>query len=288
MLAAFDEVVQKAHSDQRDSVRRLLAVEGDDSPLAVLRNEVVREMRDQLVEVKTDLKQISERIAVDAAVAPVVAITTKKGFTFEDVLAARLDELVAPHGDTSEQTGNIQGSGGGKQGDSVVTLAREDTAGAEGRIVFEAKNRSVTMRAILAELEDSMTNRDAQAAVAVFSSQDLAPTRVGFHYSENRAIVVLDEHGDDTTSLRLAYMWARWVVRRTLHADGATDGVDVERMQRLVEDASRAIERCKAIRGANTKAIKAIEDAGSQLTCLQREAVEALDRLRDELQATEA
>ena len=70
------------------------------------------------------------------------------------------------------------------------------------------------MNAILEELDDARSNRDALAAVAVFSRPEHAPSGTAFMYNGNRAIVVLDKDDLADAALRLALMWARWVVRR--------------------------------------------------------------------------
>ena len=142
------------------------------------------------------------------------------------------------------------------------------------------------MRKTMAELDAAMANRDAEVAVAVFSHQDHAPTRVPFHYSENRAIVVLDAEGTDASALQLAYMWARYMVRRNLQTDTA-DELDTERIRRLIEDAGRAIDRTKTIAGCHTKAIKAIEMAKDEVADLKDEARSALRLLEIELNGSD-
>jgi hypothetical protein len=65
-----------------------------------------------------------------------------------------------------------------------------------------------------------MENRDAEAAIAVFSCAESAPTSVPFFANGDKAIVdVLDREELDTTPPRPATMWARWVVRRKLADD---------------------------------------------------------------------
>ena len=286
VLAAFETVMKEAHEQQRDSVRRLLSTDGEDSPLATLRRELVHEMKEQVSGIRKDMQDLSEQVTVDQKVAEVVEITTAKGFTFEAVLEDRLTELAAPHGDLAESTGTEIGNAATKKGDAVVTLSRDDTGGAESRIAFEAKTTKLSMRKTMAELDAAMANRDAEVAVAVFSHQDHAPTRVPFHYSENRAIVVLDAEGTDASALQLAYMWARYMVRRNLQTDTA-DELDTERIRRLIEDAGRAIDRTKTIAGCHTKAIKAIEMAKDEVADLKDEARSALRLLEIELNGSD-
>ena len=86
VLAAFETVMKEAHEQQRDSVRRLLSTDGEDSPLATLRRELVHEMKEQVSGIRKDMQDLSEQVTVDQKVAEVVEITTAKGFTFEAVL----------------------------------------------------------------------------------------------------------------------------------------------------------------------------------------------------------
>ena len=137
-----------------------------------------------------------------------------------------------------EQVGNETGTNGSKVGDEVVTVNRADTGGSTARFVFEAKARRLALRKILPELDEALVNREASAAIAVFDSQEHAPMAVRFHeVDENKAIVVFD--GDDDSALRLAYMWARWTVRR-LTAGDAEGAVDVERVRCRLDEAQRA------------------------------------------------
>ena len=287
VLALFEDVMRSAGETQQAAIRKLVSLDGDDSPLGRLKRELTHEVKEQLVEVKGDLKEISEKIAVSSAVAPVIALTTGKGFTFEDLVDVHLTQMASTHGDLAEQTGHQLGNAANKKGDEVVTLSREDMAGGEGRVVFEVKARKLGFRDTLRELDAAMENRDAQVGVAVFSRQDLAPTSVPFHYSENKAIVVLDPEDGDPSTLRLAYMWARWVVRRTVAGASVDDGIDLERAGRLIDDACRAVERTVTIRGSHTKARKAIDQAGEQVDLLSAEVSHALRLLSAELDSAE-
>lgn len=283
VLALFEDVLRRSAEAQQEAVRRLVSLDGDDSPLERLKRAVTREVKEQLGEVKGDLRDISEKLAVDRAVAPVIELTTAKGFTFEDIVDAHLCEIASAYGDVAEHTGHHLGSSANKKGDEVVTVCRDDVAGGDGRAVFEVKNRRLGMRETLRELDDAMANRDSVAGVAVFSRQELAPTQVPFHHMDDKAIVVLDVDDPDPSALRLAYMWARWMVRRQLAAATPGDSLDLERVQRLLDDAGRAIERTKAIRSAHTKAHKAIDQATDQLDLLSAEATDALRLLALEL-----
>jgi len=181
----------------------------------------------------------------------------------------------------------VSGSAATQKGDEVVTLATDDTMGAEACFVLEAKSRKLNLRKTHEELDAALANRDALAAIAVFSAPDEAPTSVPFHHSGDKAIVVFDPEDGDDSALRLAYMWARWVVRRELAGTAAED-VDVERIGTLIDDALRAVERVSAIKRAHTNARKHIDQAWDQVSLMAGEVRDALEAVAEELSAAEA
>jgi hypothetical protein len=146
--------------------------------------------------------------------------------------------------------------------------------------VLEAKARKLPLRKIIAELDEALENREACAAVAVFDSQDHAPTSVPFHIvDENKAITVFDS---DDGALKLAYMWARWIARRDCGA-GAGDAIDAERIRARIEEAQRALGRHSTIRRAHSTAKKAIEQASGEVGALVADVEAALTALEAEL-----
>ncbi len=282
VMSAFETVMINAHELQVKNIKHLVSLDGEDSPLLKVKREIVHDVAEQLTGVRRDLQDLSEKIAVNVAVAPVVDITTAKGFAYEDVVHAHVSQLAAAHGDLAEQVGDQLGEAGTKKGDEVVTLNHEDTHDLEGRFVIEAKNRKLSTRSILDELDQSLQNRGALAAVATFATQEQAPTAVSFQYSDSKAIIVFDKDGEDDTALRLAYMWARWVVRRQLAATSGDD-LNLARVASLIEDARRALERVSTIKRFHSQAKKGIEQAADQVNGLVDEVEQALDALGAEL-----
>lgn len=284
VMAAFERVMSDAHEQQVNSIKRLVSLDGEESPLLRVKREIVHDVAEHLAGVRTVLQDLSEKIAVNDAVAAVNDITTAKGFAYEDVVHAHVSHLAAVHGDLAEQVGELAGETATKKGDELITLNHEDTHGLDGRFVIEAKNRKLSMRATLDELDQSLQNRGALAAIATFTTQEQAPTAAPFHYSDTKAIVVFDQDGADDTALRLAYMWARWVVRRQL---AGTSGADLElaRISSLIEDARRALDRVTNIKRFHSQAKRSIELAADQVKGLANEVDQALEALKAELNA---
>jgi hypothetical protein len=231
-----------------------------------------------------EVRRVTDHLGILEATEEVYEQTTAKGFDYEDLVDECVATLAAGYGDLAEVTAKQAGSRASHVGDEVVTLNRDDTHGAEARFVLEMKNRPLNMRKTMAELDEALCNRDALAAIAVFRSQEQAPTAVPFAHFDDKAIVVLDPDDEDESALRLAYMWARWTVRKGL-AVSEEVGLDLERVRCLLDDASRALERHVAIKRFHTQAKKSIDQAADQVRDLVGEVHESLDALDAELRA---
>jgi len=281
-LAKLDAILADARDQQVQAVRRLINPDSEDSPLALLKSDIVTAVKTGIIDIQRDVREVSERLAVKQAVEPVLDKTTGKGFDFEETFDHVLTRIAAPHGDVAERVGTVKGVVGTQAGDELVTINHEDTQGLPGRFVFELKARSMNMRKTLEELDKAMVNREALAGIAVFTTAQEAPTTVPFHYADNRAVVVLDCTGLDDAAVRLAYMWARWVVRRQI-ATISGEEIDFARVDALMDDARRALERASAVKRCHTTAKKSIDQAADQVDCLVTEVETALDALGAEV-----
>ena len=139
----------------------------------------------------------------------------------------------------------------------MVTLNRDDTHGAEARFVLEMKNRPLNMRKTMAELDEALVQpRRARRRSRCSARRSRRPPSVPFQYFDDKAIVVLDPDDEDESALRLAYMWARWTVRKGLAVSEEAE-VDLERVRCLLDDAARALERHTSIKRFHTQARRA-------------------------------
>lgn len=281
-IAKIETTVDKILTAQTKAVHRALDPSHDDSPLGKLRNDMNKVVCKEVGEVRAAVIDLSERFAVAEAEADMAERTAIKGMAFEDMAHAKISAIVAPYGDEAEQTGNIVGFDGTKKGDEVVTLDSSDTLGSAESYVLEIKDRKLGQRATYEELDAAMCNRGSRAGIAVFSSQAKCPSSAPFTYAGNRAIVVLDKQDPDERNLRLACMWARWVVRRQLGE--TTAGLDIQAIETLLDEAGSILGRIRSIRGCHTSAKKQIDRASELVDGLSSELDTVLDRLRNELE----
>jgi hypothetical protein len=192
-----------------------------------------------------------------------------------------LASIASVPGDIAEPVGRTSGLSGTQNGDHLVTVNAEDTCGEEARFVIECKDRRLSMAKTMQELAKAMDNHGAQAAVAVFSPAENAPSPLPFSWSANRAVLVCDKEVPDGNALQLAYAWARWVCRRDLTAD-RTD-IDAGRVEAALTKARQALARHQAARGCFILAIKKIDEGTSHVADLVDEVRIALTQLAEEL-----
>jgi hypothetical protein len=282
VLGLVNAMLDDTHRMHVESLRRILDPTDDEGPLGRYRADILKAVRTESEQVRKVVTSLSEKIAVRAAENDLMDKTAIKGASFEDIVHAHTSAIAASHGDLPEQTGRTPGVSGNLKGDEVVTLNPDDTNGRGGHYVLEIKDRKLGQAAILAELDDALANREAHAAIAVFSRQQHSPTAVPFVYNGNRAIVVLDKDDPDPAALTLAIMWARWTVRRAL-CDAPVDDINIEHIEQIIDEASRALDRVTTIRRCHSIAIKKIGEATDQGNCLHAEIQDSLARVRDEL-----
>lgn len=277
----LDTVLRDASERQLSATRRLLNPDADDSPLSRLLTGV----RDQVATVLDAVGRLAEQIATDKASVAATAIALErsavKGMAFEDQVVIAVTAVTAERGDVAEAVGRLDGAAGGRVGDIVVQVDPASIGGQSGSYVIECKDRRLTLKATLDELRRAAENRDACAAIAVFSSVDNCPVPSPFAVFNDRAIVVYDKDDADPTALRLACAWARWIVQRESRPDH--DGVDLEMVGRLIDEARRSLERVNTIRRAHSAAAKKIGEASGQVAELSAELSSALNRIEQAL-----
>ena len=281
-IAIFEQALGVAFQDHNEHLRQAMTLEGENSPLNRLSQDLKQTISDAVEKVRKDVGDLSTKVSVDEATADIWDKTTAKGFEFEEIVHLAVSDLAAPHGDLAESVGCIKGAEANLKGDELVQLSLEDTNGHTVFFVWEAKNRKLNMRQVHEELDAAMANRNATAAIAIFAKQSQAPTTVPFHYSDNKAIVVLQE-GEERSTVQLAYMWARWVVRRQINQSEINE-FDIERMTALLESATRALKRTSTIKTHHTAAAKSIKAADSHLKEMDQEFAQILQDIKEEIQ----
>jgi len=190
--------------------------DGDASKLALLLdptrlNSPMHQFRQEMT---AGFKVLEERlVAIEAAAAARGAERARsaaKGTDFEDLLEGMLADLARGAGDLLDRTATEAGTLlKSKKGDFVLTIDARVARGADLRVVIEAKDRPMSMRAIREELREARENRGAAIAVVVFTPTH-APSGVApFSLVGEDVYCVIDPEAPEPANLEAAVRLAR-------------------------------------------------------------------------------
>ena len=249
------------------------------SPLHQFRNEM-----------STEFRTLSERIAALEAAGRARAEerskSTAKGGDFEDALEERLARFARGAGDYLERTGGEAGDAlRSRKGDFVLTVDPDRTRGADLRLVIEAKDRSMSRRAMTEELAAARENRAAAAAMVVFSPQ-AAPTGIApFALVGTDVYAVFDPETDDDAGLEAALRLARALALVTLRE--AAGLVDVRAIAEALDDVRQQLAAVQGMKARLTSIGTAARDVSSALDLLRAGVIRGVRAVEEQLQVAD-
>ncbi|MEO5941736.1 MAG: hypothetical protein ABIZ72_11870 [Candidatus Limnocylindrales bacterium] len=249
--------------------------DGDASKLALLLDPTRQHspMHQFRTEVSAGFEKLNDRLtAIEAAAAARGAERARsaaKGGDFEDILEAMLADVARGSGDLVDRTGGETGELiRSKKGDFVLTVDPARTGGAEVRVVIEAKDRAMSIRAIREELREAKVNRAAAIGLVVFSPAHAPAGIAPFDVRAGDVYAVIDPADPDPATLEGALRLARLLAIASLR-DVAAE-IDVEAVRAALAAVRAELDTLKGIKSTLTSI--AGSAAGLQI---------ALDRLRD-------
>ncbi|HET7677797.1 MAG TPA: hypothetical protein VFK38_08070 [Candidatus Limnocylindrales bacterium] len=165
-------------------------------------------------EISDGFSKLNERLAALEAAAAARgaerARSAAKGADFEELLGGLLGDIARGAGDLLEQTSDESGDRlRSKKGDFVLTVDPRLARGAEVRVVIEAKDRSMSARAIREELREARENRDAAVAMVVFTPGSAPAGIAPFHVVNGDVYCVVDPEAPEPAYLEAAMRLAR-------------------------------------------------------------------------------
>jgi len=180
-------------------------------------------------EIAAGFKGLEERlIAIEAAAAARGAERSRsaaKGADFEELLETMLGEIARGAGDLLDRTGYETGSTlKSKKGDFVLTVDARVARGCDLKVVIEAKDRPMSMRAMRDELREARENRGAAVGVAVFTPMHAPSGIAPFAVVAGDVYCVIDPESPEPATLEAAIRLARLLALASL----AEHEVDVD------------------------------------------------------------
>ncbi len=215
-------------------------------------------------EIAAGFKGLEERlIAIEAAAAARGAERARsaaKGADFEELIGTMLGEIARGAGDLLDRTGFETGSTlKSKRGDFVLTIDARVARGCNLKVVIEAKDRPMSMRAMRDELREARENRGAAVAVAVFTPAH-APTGIApFTVVGGDVYCVIDPEAPEPATLEAAVRLARLLglaslVEREVDVDAAAIGTALTAIREQLEVVRQLKSQLTSISNA-TKAV---------------------------------
>ena len=172
-------------------------------------------------EIAAGFKGLEERlIAIEAAAAARGAERSRsaaKGADFEELLETMLGEIARGAGDLLDRTGYETGSTlKSKKGDFVLTVDARVARGCDLKVVIEAKDRPMSMRAMRDELREARENRGAAVGVAVFTPMHAPSGIAPFAVVAGDVYCVIDPESPEPATLEAAIRLARLLALASL------------------------------------------------------------------------
>jgi hypothetical protein len=240
--------------------------DGDASKLALLLdptrlNSPMHQFRQEMT---AGFRSLEERlVAIEAAAAARGAERARsaaKGGDFEDLLEAMLADLARGAGDLLDRTGTEAGAlMKSKKGDFVLTLDARVARGCDVRVVIEAKDRPMSMRAIRDELREARENRGAAVAVVVFTPAH-APSGVApFNLVGDDVYCVIDPEAPEPATLEAAIRLARLLALASLvEHEVEVDAAAIAAALTAIREQLEAVRSLKAQLTSISTATKAV------------------------------
>ena len=237
-------------------------------------------------EMADGFRAIQERLvaleASQAARAGERVRSAAKGADFEDLLESMLGDIARGANDILERCGTDAGDAGrSKKGDFVLTLDPDVARGCELRVVIEAKDRRMSGREMRDELRAAKENRDAAAALVVFTSTHAPAGIAPFDVRAGDVYAVLDPADPDPTTLATAVRLARLLAMSSNRESEAE--VNVAEVQASLNEIRQCLEAVRSLKTQLTSIGTTSENVSKALDKLREAVLAWITRAEREL-----
>ncbi len=268
------EFIEELFGPEGQIVKELFDPSEKGSPIARLKDEIM----EGFVRLRKDM-------GIHEKEEELVAVTTLKGRSFEDLFEELLSEPVRHFGDVLERTTDTPGLiKGSKKGDFVVTLANRPDL----KVAIETKDIGhQSFNVIDQTMEETLENRDAQYGIFAVRHVETLPKGVGWfnEYKGKFLVVALSSEEAEEHLYRemveIAYRWAR--TRLLIREAAIAEGIDATAIQRELDNAETVLGKFARIRTQCTNARKAVRAIGEEADRMQEEFKKILTRISGEI-----
>jgi hypothetical protein len=207
-----------------------------------------------------------------------------KGADFEDLLEAMLGDVARGANDILERCGTDAGDAGrSKKGDFVLTLDPDVARGCELRVVIEAKDRRMSGREMRDELRAAKANRDAAAALVIFTPAHAPAGIAPFDVRAGDVYAVLDPADPDPTTLGAAVRLARLLAVTSVRESEAE--VNVAEVAASLNEIRQCLEAVRSLKTQLTSISSTSDNVAKALDKLREAVLAWIGRAERELRA---
>lgn len=211
--------------------------------------------------------------------------SSHKGIHFENDAVDALQDVADVLGDRIEHTGGSgEGASRSKVGDIVIVIQHQGVP--EMRIAIEAKAGNISRKKLIEQVRNGVANRNAIRGIGLMDRKYMGKTQHVLGQEGENYIIGVDWAEDDFFALEVTYRMLRSVmIAEALRMDG-TDAIDVDAIQKRLEQAKTDLGMIQSMKVQTTNAIGTLEGVRSNMDVMEKKVrgqlSEAEDLLRDE------
>ena len=255
------QLLQKELTAEGSTFLKALNPDDENSPIGRLKKrleEPIQALRDAVV-----AKKAAEEVAEAG---------TQKGGKYEDLVFEYIDRIAGSFGYKAEDVSNQNVAG-----DYVVTLDPETVPGQMIRMVIDAKDKSMGLKACEDTLREAKAQWSAQAALLVFARQEQTPFTppTGLRRLGEGFVCVFDKGDLDSRVLQATYQVARLEAVRAVQR--ATIQIEPAIVQEKLEQAVQKLQDFVTLKKKLTGAITELGSIRQFVDTLHRECREKLE-----------
>lgn len=242
------------------------------------KTEIQELFAEQFEVISDGVQGVLQEVQKNAIVAKVIENTPQKGLPYEDQVIESLQRIAGLAGDECEATGQQVGLLPRRfAGDGVIGL-KPNGDKVTARVVVEAKNRKLTKKDWLDEIEVSKANRGATGFIGFSKNIADMPNKNRIMIFDRQTILVA--YDPETEDPQIALIVYQLVKMNTLAAAGHLDD---SRISEINEGVDRALASLRSFDGLSKNA-RSVEKLGKQLAkdigLLKAEIVESLEAIQ--------
>jgi hypothetical protein len=212
------------------------------------------------------IEGLKEKVIGKKAAEEIAEAGTQKGGPYEDLVFSYIDRIAASFGDKAEDVSNQN-----VPGDYVITLDPDAVPGQSLKIVIDAKDKTMGLKACEDTLRDSKGQWTGQAAMLVFAREEQTPFSppIGLRKLGEGYVCVFDKEDVDSRVLQTAYQVIRLEAVRLVQR--ASVQIDPSLVQEKLEQAMQKLKDFVTLKKKLTASITELTNTRTFVDSLYQE-----------------